>query len=78
VTAIGDSVNIASRLETLTKDFRCQLIVAQAVADKAGIDLAAFPRHEIEVRGRVGMMAIRVVEDARALPVEADAGAARK
>jgi adenylate cyclase len=78
VTAIGDSVNTASRLETLTKEFRCQLIVAQAVADKAGIDLAVFPRHEIEVRGRVGMMAIRVVEDARTLPVEVDAVAAKE
>jgi len=70
VTAIGDPVNTASRLETLTKDFACQLIVAEAVADKAGIDLAAFPRHEIEVRGRVGLMAIRVIEDARALPLD--------
>src|SRR5258705_4689000 len=69
VTAIGDSVNTASRLETLTKDFACQLIVAEAVADKAGLDLGAFPRHESEVRGRGGLMAIRVSEDARALPL---------
>jgi adenylate cyclase len=73
VTAIGDSVNTASRLETLTKDFACQLIVAEAVADKAGLDLGGFPRHEIEVRGRVGLMAIRVIEDARALPLDGNA-----
>jgi adenylate cyclase len=78
VTAIGDTVNTASRLETLTKDYRCQLIVAERVAERAGIDLGAFPRHEIEVRGRAGMLAIRAVADARQLPEpEAPAAASR-
>jgi adenylate cyclase len=73
VTAIGDTVNTASRLETLTKEYRCQLIVAEAVAERAGVDLEAFPRHEIEVRGRVGTLAIRAVTDARQLPEPAEA-----
>ncbi|MFO1061612.1 MAG: adenylate/guanylate cyclase domain-containing protein [Dongiaceae bacterium] len=68
VTAIGDTVNTASRLETLTKDYRCQLIVAEQVAERAGVDLGAFPQHEIEVRGRVGTLAVRAVADARQLP----------
>jgi len=59
VTAIGDAVNTASRLETLTKQFACQLVVSEAVADLASLDLSAFPRHEIEVR---------TIADAQALP----------
>jgi len=68
VTAIGDAVNTASRLESLTKDFSCQLIVSEEVAVRAGADLAGFDRREIEVRGRRGMLAIRVVPQAAALP----------
>jgi adenylate cyclase len=68
VTAIGDAVNTASRLESLTKDFSCQLIVSEEVAVRAGADLAGFQRREIEVRGRREMLAIRVVPQAAALP----------
>ena len=39
LTAIGDTVNTASRLETLTKDFKVELVVSQELLDRAGIDL---------------------------------------
>jgi len=68
VTAVGDTVNTASRLEAMTKDFSAQLVVSGPLAGHAGLDLSAFPEHEIEVRGRASRMAIRVIEDARALP----------
>lgn len=68
VTAIGDTVNAASRLEGLTKDYQCQLVVAEEVGTKSGIDLGAFERHETEIRGRRDRVAIRVVGDARLLP----------
>ena len=62
ITAIGDAVNTASRLETMTKEFGAQLVVSQDVAERAGVDLSDYPRHEIEVRGREEPVAIRVVE----------------
>ena len=68
VTAIGDTVNTASRLETLTKEFTCQLIVSSEVERNAGVDLAAFPEHDVEVRGRRDRLRIRVIDDARTLP----------
>jgi adenylate cyclase len=68
VTAIGDAVNTASRLEALTKDYACQLVVSETVAARAGVDLSAFPRHEIKVRGRDEAMHIRVIVHARDLP----------
>jgi adenylate cyclase len=68
ITAIGDAVNTASRLEGLTKEYRCQLVVSEEAVGRAGLDLSAFPRHEIEVRGRREMLAIRTIENALDLP----------
>ena len=36
LTAIGDTVNVASRLEALTKELGCQLVVSEAVTQRAG------------------------------------------
>jgi len=69
VTAIGDAVNTASRLEASTKEFGAQLVVSDEVAKKAGVEMDAFPKKEIAVRGRVAGVPIRVVEDAQALPL---------
>ena len=41
VTAIGDTVNTTARLEGLTKDYDCVLILSQRAAQAAGIDLPA-------------------------------------
>lgn len=61
LTAIGDAVNTASRLETLTKDFGVELVVSQDLLDRAGIDVPAAARHEVEIRGRQGRLAVRAV-----------------
>jgi adenylate cyclase len=61
LTAIGDTVNTASRLETLTKEFAVQLVVSEELLDRAGVSLAAAPRHEVEIRGRQGRLAVRAV-----------------
>ena len=68
MTAIGDSVNTASRLEALTKEFKAELVLSEPVAARAGFDLSAFPRHDIELRGRAGQLAVFVVGDTRSLP----------
>ncbi len=69
VTAIGDAVNTASRLEGMTKEYGAQLVLSDAVAERAGIDLSQFECHEIAVRGRQETLAIRVIRDAKELPV---------
>ena len=68
LTAIGDAVNAASRLEALTKDFGCQLVVSQAVADLAGLPLEPHPTREVSLRGRRESIAVRIVVDAASLP----------
>lgn len=67
ITAIGDSVNTASRLETLTKEYSCQLVVSETVARHAGLDTSGNERHEIEIRGRREALAIYAFVDAQTL-----------
>jgi len=61
VTAIGDAVNTASRLEAMTKDHGVQLIVSEDVARHAAADLHRFPAMEIMVRGRVQPLTVRSI-----------------
>ncbi len=67
LTAIGDAVNTASRLESLNKQYGSQLIVSADVAALAGVDLSRFASHEVEVRGRTTPLGIRVIADASEL-----------
>jgi len=69
ITAVGDSVNTASRIEALTKTYACELVISEAVALRAGIDLGDAPRHEIEIRGRVERLVVRTFTSARDLPM---------
>ncbi|MBT4689560.1 MAG: 2Fe-2S iron-sulfur cluster binding domain-containing protein [Rhodospirillaceae bacterium] len=68
VTAIGDTVNTASRLEAMTKEFTVQAIVSDYVAECAAADLGAFEAREVTVRGRAETMKVYLVPDARSLP----------
>ena len=73
LTAIGDTVNVASRLQDLTKEFSCHLVISEEVAQQAGLNLSALPRHEITVRNRREALAIFVVDDVAALAIHQDA-----
>ena len=68
ITAIGDAVNTASRLQELTKEYGCELVVSEAVVLRAGLEFSGFPRHEIEIRGKREMLAIRTLPRAAELP----------
>ena len=73
LTAIGDTVNVASRLQDLTKEFSCHLVISEEVAQQAGLNVSALPRHEITVRNRREALAIFVVDDVAALAIHQDA-----
>jgi adenylate cyclase len=60
-------VNVASRLQDLTKEYSCQLIISEQVAEQAGLAVSAFPRQELTVRNRREALAIFVIEDVEAL-----------
>lgn len=67
LTAVGDTVNTASRLEALTKQYNCELVVSELVIERAGLGHANFPRHEITVRNREAPLEIVVVDEVRHL-----------
>jgi adenylate cyclase len=77
ITAIGDAVNTASRLEGLTKEYDCELVISEEIIERAGLDLSEFPRHEIEIRGKRETLAVRTLDRAADLPVPG-AGAIRR
>jgi len=72
LTAVGDTVHVASRLEALTKEYHCDLVVSEEVMTRAGVDAHAHPRHELTVRNREAPLRIVVVDDARRLVVSED------
>lgn len=61
LTAVGDTVHVASRLEQLTKEYDCELVITEEVARRAGIDAHELPRHELTVRNRRGTLAVYTV-----------------
>lgn len=63
LTAIGDAVNVASRLESLTKEHRAQLIVSDDVARRAGQDLGAFPQEQVVLRGKQQPVSVRIITE---------------
>jgi adenylate cyclase len=69
LTAIGDAVNTASRLEGLSKSYDCELVVSDETVVRANLDFSGFPRYEIEIRGKREMLAVRTLERAAALPL---------
>ncbi len=70
LTAIGDMVNTASRLEGMTKELACELVVSQDLVERAGVSLDGAPRHEIDVRGRRGKLTVYAIADAGLLPAD--------
>ena len=67
VTAIGDTVNVASRLQDSTKEYGCQLVISDEVARRSGLDTAQLVRHELTVRNRREALSIFVVDDVTVL-----------
>ena len=72
LTALGDSVNIANRLEALNKEFGSVLVASGAVLESARVTLPEAERHEIAVRGREEALAVYVVRDPAALDALAE------
>ena len=67
LTAVGDTVHVASRLEALTKEYECELVVSEQVMARAGLSAPEWPRHDLTVRNREAPLRIVVVKDARYL-----------
>ena len=64
LTAVGDTVHVAARLEALTKEYGAELVLSEEVAVLAGLDLSDHARHELTVRNREAPLAIFVAPSA--------------
>jgi adenylate cyclase len=67
LTAVGDTVNTASRLEGLTKEYSCELVVSEEAVARAGLATADYPHHELALRNREAPLRVVVVDNARRL-----------
>jgi adenylate cyclase len=54
MTAIGDAVNFASRIESANKVARTRLLVSEAVVAQAGASLAIASSHSLPIPGKSG------------------------
>jgi len=73
LTAVGDTVHVAARLEALTKDYDCELVVSEALVRRAGIATDGFQRHELTLRNRAEPLTVFVVHQAASVVPRVDA-----
>jgi adenylate cyclase len=66
-TALGDAVNVAARLQDMTKSLACEAIISEEVRVTAGLGADDLPAQEVAIRGRTEPMIVRTVTNASAL-----------
>jgi adenylate cyclase len=74
-TALGDSVNVAARLQDLTKTLSCTVVISEEIWKNAGIAHEKFDRADVPIRGRDQPMTVYTAVDATALASLLDAQA---
>lgn len=71
-TALGDAVNVAARLQDMTKALACEAVISDEVRVTAGLSVDALPAQEVAIRGRNEPMTVRTVEATRVLSALVD------
>ncbi len=71
-TALGDAVNVAARLQDMTKALACEAVISDEVRVTAGLADDALPAQEVAIRGRNEPMTVRTVEATRVLSALVD------
>ncbi|WP_414645643.1 adenylate/guanylate cyclase domain-containing protein [Bradyrhizobium sp. 27S5] len=71
-TALGDAVNVAARLQDMTKALACEAVISDEVRVTAGLADDALPAQEVAIRGRNEPMTVRTVEATRILAALVD------
>jgi adenylate cyclase len=64
LTALGDPINVAHRLQELAKDYECELVASDIVCRLAGpapFGSRRIPRREVAIRGRSAALQVRLV-----------------
>ena len=71
-TALGDAVNVAARLQDMTKSLGCETIISEEVRVAAGLSDGDLPQQEVSIRGRTEPMMVRVVAETKTLSALVD------
>jgi adenylate cyclase len=71
-TALGDAVNVAARLQDMTKNLACEAIFSEEVRVTAGLAADSLPQQEVAIRGRSELTMVRIVASAGTLSALVD------
>ncbi|HEX2633929.1 MAG TPA: adenylate/guanylate cyclase domain-containing protein, partial [Bradyrhizobium sp.] len=71
-TALGDAVNVAARLQDMTKSLGCEAIISEEVQATAGLAVGALPQQQVSIRGRLEPITVGAVESAKILSALVD------
>ncbi|WGS00691.1 adenylate/guanylate cyclase domain-containing protein [Bradyrhizobium sp. ISRA443] len=66
-TALGDAVNVAARLQDMTKALACEAVISDEARITAGLADDALPAQQVAIRGRNEPMVVRTVESTSVL-----------
>jgi adenylate cyclase len=64
---LGDAVNVAARLQDMTKALACETIISEELRLAAGLAESDLPRREVTIRGRDEPIIVRVVAETKTL-----------
>ena len=71
LTAFGDVVNTASRLEASTKEYKAEMVISEAVALNSGFDFSNIHKNKIALRGKdqsINVYVVSKVGDLKIVP----------
>lgn len=68
ITAIGDTVNTCARLEGLTKEFGCAVIISRQAAEAAGLPFGGRKLRQASIKGRMEPVEFYALESLADLP----------
>jgi adenylate cyclase len=74
-TALGDAVNVAARLQDLTKTLNCTVVISDEICKNAGVAWEKLDRTDVPIRGRDQPMTVCTAVDATTLGSLLDAQA---
>jgi adenylate cyclase len=66
-TALGDAVNVAARLQDMTKTLACEAIISEEVRITAGLSVDTLSQQQVSIRGRVEPMMVSSIVNAKML-----------
>jgi len=67
-TALGDAVNVSARLQDMSKELQCEVVVSDEVRRSAGLATEALPSTVVSLRGRNAQISVCTVVQASRMP----------